>query len=318
MKDYKVLKNYIDEEKIYEGKNYDLYKVYRESGPNDFANNECFFIKIWTRFNQQDDVIKEIWLDEVRQLQALKNYPKSENYLLAINNAHYDDESFSIAYECDENDILLSIYLDELEESSTRIKRKSWIYCQNLLIPNYRIKLWKNILNISYGLGILHENGLLHRKISPENIVIRRENDIDDFRLTGFEWLLSVNRLKSSLIVDQGQSIVVSSYNEDWYLLGQLIESLLTVGKDKDQLTYNIDYLTENERNFIDKLKNIYKTHRTYRESYLSSEDVIENVKYIIFSLENEVDLETNEIKTYDITINKKKLESFTEIVRIF
>ncbi|ENU4317937.1 AAA domain-containing protein [Acinetobacter baumannii] len=315
MKDYKILNGYIDKEKIYKGKNYDLYKVYRESSPNDLTNDECFFIKIWSRLEQQDDVIKEIWLDEVRQLQALKNYPNSEKYLLVINNAHYDDEMFSITYECDENDILLSVYLEEFKDLSIRAKRRSWLFFNNLIYPNYRIKFWQNILNIIYGLDILHQNGLLHRKISPENIIIRKENDIDDFRLTGFEWLLSVNRLKSSLVVDQDQPIVISSYNEDWYLLGELIESLLMVGKDSSEITNYTDFLTEKEKSLIEKLKNIYKAQSTYRENYFSSQDLIENIKSIIFSLENEVNLENNEIKEYDVTINRKKLEGFIEVV---
>ncbi|HCA5058980.1 TPA: DUF2075 domain-containing protein [Acinetobacter baumannii] len=315
MQDYKVLQNYIDEEIIYEGKNYNLYKLYREASPNDYISDECFFMKIWPRINQKDEIIKEIWLDEVRQLQLLKNYPNSEKYLLVINNAYYDDESFSITYECDENDILLSTYIDDIKKSNQRLKRKSWIYFQNLMIPYHRVKLWKNILSIAYGLDILHQNGLLHRKISPENIVIRFENDIDDFRLTGFEWLLSVNKLKPSYIVNLESTSMVSSYSEDWYLLGNLIESLLVIGSDNSLSDHDFNYLTENEKILIGKLKDIYKLKNIYRDSHISSADIIENIKYIIFSLENELDADTNEIKMYDITINKKKMESFLDIV---
>ena len=47
MQDYKILQNYIDEEIIYEGKNYNLYKLYREASPSDYIGDECFFMKIW-------------------------------------------------------------------------------------------------------------------------------------------------------------------------------------------------------------------------------------------------------------------------------
>ena len=45
MKDYKVLNNYLDEEKVYDGQNYTLYKVYKESNLNELLDDECFLIK---------------------------------------------------------------------------------------------------------------------------------------------------------------------------------------------------------------------------------------------------------------------------------
>lgn len=108
-----------------------------------------FLIKIWPRQEHENNLIKELWMDEVRQLQVLKNFPNSKEYLLVINNAHYDDESYSIVYNCDENETLLSVYLDQLYSSNSREQRKSWIYKENLIKHNNRIKLWENILNVA-------------------------------------------------------------------------------------------------------------------------------------------------------------------------
>lgn len=63
MQDYKVLQNYIDEEIIYEGKNYNLYKLYREASPSDYIGDECFFMKIWPRINQKMKLLKRFgWM----------------------------------------------------------------------------------------------------------------------------------------------------------------------------------------------------------------------------------------------------------------
>lgn len=45
MKDYKVLNNYLDEEKVYDGQNYTLYKVYKESNLNELLDDESFLNK---------------------------------------------------------------------------------------------------------------------------------------------------------------------------------------------------------------------------------------------------------------------------------
>lgn len=317
MKDYKILDNYLDEEKIYVGQNYTLYKVYKESAQGELLNEECFFIKIWLKSEPEQHLIKELWMDEIRQLQVLKNFPSSANHLLVINNAHSDEESYSIVYNCDESDTLLSIYLDQLDQSSQREQRRSWIHTNNLINHKNRTKLWENILNIAYGVAILHQNGLLHRKISVENIVIRKEDSICNFKLTGFEWLLSVNTLKTSFrIPESDEPTIISSYNEDWYHLGKVVQFLLGGRNHKDTNLKNFDFLINREQVFLTKLENIYaKKSGNYVDKFITSEDVIKDIKAIIFSLKNECDDQENMVKTYDITINNQKILEMMQVV---
>lgn len=318
MKDYKVLNNYIDEEKIYNGQNYTLYKIYKASSPGELLNDECFLIKIWPKSDSESHLIKELWLDEIRQLQVLKNSPNSVDYLLVINNAHYDDESYSIVYDCDEHDTLLSVYLEQLDKANSREQRKSWLHATNLSVPKNRIKLWQNILNIAYGLAILHQNGLLHRKVSAENIVVRNEDSISDFRLTGFEWLLSVNTLKTSFrTAEHSEPVIISSHNEDWHHLGKLVQFLLAE-KHTSQVTPSIDreFLTLKEQQFLKQLENIY-TYRSsiYVDKIITSTDIIKDIRTIIFSLAHEVKLHSADVKTYDITLNNKRLSEMMKVV---
>ncbi|AZN68561.1 DUF2075 domain-containing protein [Acinetobacter haemolyticus] len=318
MKDYKILDNYLDEEKIYDGKNYGLYKVYKESNLDELLDDECFLIKIWPRQENENNLIKELWMDEVRQLQVLKNFPNSKEYLLVINNAHYDDESYSIVYDCDENETLLSVYLDKLYDSNSREQRKNLIYKENLIKNKNRIKLWENILNIAHGLAILHQNGLLHRKVSVDNIVIKKEESSYNFRLTGFEWLLSVNTLKSSFRASENdESVIVSSYNDDWQSLGKLIQYLLI--RDDSNLEHNLigqlDFLTSKEKDFLKLLENIYVSNNVYNDKIIISEDLIKDIRSIIFSLKNEFNQSTSDIKSYDITVNNKKIDEMITVI---
>lgn len=317
MKDYKVLNNYLDEEKVYDGQNYTLYKVYKESNLNELLDDECFLIKIWPRQEHENNLIKELWMDEVRQLQVLKNFPNSKEYLLVINNAHYDDESYSIVYNCDENETLLSVYLDQLYSSNSREQRKSWIYKENLIKHNNRIKLWENILNVAHGLAILHQNGLLHRKVTIDNIVIRKEESICDFRLTGFEWLLSVNTLKTSFRASKDdEPVIVSSYNEDWQSLGKLVQCLLNGGSTSESnLVNELEFLTPKEIKLLKLLENIYKNNGIYNDKIIISEDILKDIRSIIFSLKNEFNHISSDVKSYDITINNKKIYEMIAVV---
>ena len=73
-----------------EHRSYKLYKCIDE-------NSDVYLVKLWEKI--LDESVKEIWLQEIRQLIFLKNSPNAEDYLLIIDNAKEYEDCFVTTYK---------------------------------------------------------------------------------------------------------------------------------------------------------------------------------------------------------------------------
>ncbi|MEH1374378.1 hypothetical protein V7I39_17135, partial [Acinetobacter baumannii] len=110
--------------------NFNYYKCKDE-------NEEFFFIKTWKKITQKP--VKELWLQELRNLIYLRNNPNSSKYLMLINDAHDFNNYFIMSYKCQSNDIPYPDYIE---------KYKNWNNSKYFKEDKNRLSLWKNIYNL--------------------------------------------------------------------------------------------------------------------------------------------------------------------------
>lgn len=302
MPNYKILHEFEDVSLTYKNDSFEIYKAYKTI---DNEDDKAFFIKIWN-VSSSDLLVREIWLYEIRQLQSLKSYPNAQNYLSLIYKYHRDNNCFAIIYECNKpnekfyNNFLISD-LGNLEFANNYIFSK-----RRIEHPLNRKKLWGELLKVAYGIKILHEKGLLHRNISIDNLLITEGETedgkpcISDFRLTGFDWLLSLNSFDNTPNLFKSEEETELSFDTDWYLFGKLIQHFLFIN-DEINISAIYDslpiYLIDKEKSLIKLLMSTqHISNNLYKTNYIDYKFVIEKIEEIITSLGTQNATELNYI----------------------
>lgn len=224
-------------------------------------------VKIWEIKKEKFEILRDIWLHEIRQLLRIQNYPKANNYLELLKNANYDENGFYIFYNNAESTRILSDYLKHhVNEQSNDIRkislRKHWLHSSSLKKLENRIIFWKNILRIAKAIQILHDQGIIHRNINLNSIVYNEalnKNESECFKLTGFEWSLYLNQLSNKEFNGLKEDLYpFATFKADWISLGFLICKLLSINIEE----IDSSYLLIKEKNLINILvhnKNIKK-----------------------------------------------------------
>ena len=180
-------------------------------------------IKQWQRRSAVDDeVLREIWRDEIRQLNRLKGLPKASTYIATLRDSFEDDQAFSLVLDCGDR--------VPLAHRVQHAMGRQWHASPRTMAGRQR--LWDEVRRLADAIGILHGQGLLHRNIDAW-AVMTAGGDEPDFLLTGFEWSM---RLSSDSPKRKTASSVHSFY-EDWRALGNLIAWILNIpslGKSKE------------------------------------------------------------------------------------
>lgn len=309
MSKFKILNKFDKSSLVYNKNNVEIYKAYKRS---DDCSIKAFFIKIW-EISDTDLLIKEIWLYEIRQLQALKNIPNANNYLSLIYNYYKDTNSFAIIYECNSlSEQFYKKFLDDDLKNITSLHNYPYSK-QQIKKPLNRKKLWEDLLKIANGIKILHEKGLLHRNISIDNLLINVKEDdnqtlsISDFRLTGFDWLLSLHTFDETPSLYKEKMETELSFDTDWYLFGNLIQHFLFVNKKDDKLIRDQlpSYLLKKEKDLLIALSSTQQvSSHLYKRNYIDYIFVIDKIEEIITTLTTQ-----NATKLNYILVPPKKYE---------
>ncbi|EMC7873026.1 hypothetical protein RZ571_000114 [Acinetobacter baumannii] len=253
--------------------NFNYYKCKDE-------NEEFFFIKTWKKITQKP--VKELWLQELRNLIYLRNNPNSSKYLMLINDAHDFNNYFIMSYKCQSNDIPYPDYIE---------KYKNWNNSKYFKEDKNRLSLWKNIYNLASGLEILHENKMLHRNISKNSIIVSSEKDSpENFRLTGFEWILELATFKYDEELVQREN----SFSQDWENLFKLCLELFNYDSIKD-----LDIFSNTENYFFKS--NIYK------KNILIKNKILEIINHL------EIENTNKNEKNYSLKISKLKIDIYVQ-----
>lgn len=233
-------------------------------------------IKQWVRKDVTDDaVVREIWHDEIRQLNRLKGLPKASIFLATIRDSFFDDQAFTLVLDCGDR--------VPLAHRVQFARGQAWHSAPRGLAG--RLRLWQEVYRLAEAIGILHSQGLLHRNIDPWAVMTAGDAE-PDFMLTGFEWSM---RLSENAPKRRGMTSAIHSFYEDWRAVGHLVGWLFglpSASKTKEPYRVdpqaNTDFLTAPERDLLRMLVAADPLAR------LDSEIVIEQLDRIIPGLEQQ------------------------------
>ena len=203
-------------------------------------DNLTLKVKHWKIENKNENhTLRGIWLNEVRQLNRLKSIGNSNKYLELLHKSHIDEKGYYLIYKTSTETITLREFIEEktqdVKNNRPNFKLKlnyHWINPIGLKKIENRIILWKNILKLVRAIKILHDQGIVHRNISLDTILVDdsqdQQEESEKFKLSGFEWSIYLNNLKKldySSIMESND--VNSSTKSDWWNLGNVIKEIL-------------------------------------------------------------------------------------------
>jgi AAA domain len=183
-------------------------------------------VKNWPRTKQVEDAdLREIWLNEVRELHRLAAYPGAADCIVELRDSGFDLEGFYLVLDAGQRSPLASV----LERAETL----QWL--KNPRLERDRALLWSNLARIARGLDLLHSQGLLHRKLDLWS-VLTAGTDQADFLLTGFEWSMRLVSGVADRSTPRSSNSSLSrhtSFLRDWQQFAFLAARLLALDEGK-------------------------------------------------------------------------------------
>ncbi|MDV4307964.1 AAA domain-containing protein [Acinetobacter baumannii] len=200
----------LDEGNHFEGKPTLIYAEYR-GNPK--------FIKFWQKLNSSPE-LEHLWLQEIRELQRLKGYPNPESHIAYLDQSGKDDLGFYLV-------------LETTGRLPLSYSKQRWLKAIKDLNSN-KLTFWTNIIRIVRAVDFLHSQGILHRNLDKDAILIGDEVHNNNFQLTGFEWSIRIQNFASNISRQQASCKNIKnhlpqiySFSSDWYALGLVIVELL-------------------------------------------------------------------------------------------
>lgn len=210
--------NYMLVKPVRQRENYSISETW--SGIDIKKENE-YLIRIWP--NDATNLQRALWDKELRKLYRVSSSPGSENYLLTLKDAGYDD-----AQRCF---VMVSVAkgfgytpLDQLLRDRSM---GTWLDIKNV---EARQRIWLGLLKIVYGIDILHSQNVLHRNINAENIFLHPDEGPESLLLGGFEWSIRIGEYLSAPskkkqkgpLNSEADSTLAFNFEDDWYDFGLL------------------------------------------------------------------------------------------------
>lgn len=139
------------------------------------------FVRTWARSGASTD-LKALWNHEVRTLLRVSGYPRAADFFVRLRDLGTEDKRFYVVLDAGDRKPLAPML-------ATRAQRP-WL--RDISTPARRRRVWEGLRRIATAIGILHEEGTLHRTLAATNVFSDDRGECD-FRLSGFEWSLRVS-----------------------------------------------------------------------------------------------------------------------------
>ena len=119
-----------------------------------------FVIKIWTARDGDDVAVRTIWNHEVRTLLKLDGLPRAHEYFAALEAIGADNSGYYVVIDGAGRRFL----------SEALKERASHDWLRRIDMLPVRARLWTGLSRLATGIGMLHDQGVLHRAFRPQCI----------------------------------------------------------------------------------------------------------------------------------------------------
>lgn len=200
-------------------------------------------LRTWRKTGTQiDHELRNLWRHEMRQVRRLMRYRDADDVIVDALEELEDDHEFAL---------LLADRGEPLTISQVRSGRRAQV------VPNgrKRILIWQNISRVARALGILHDQAIVHGRLTPACVFTENSNE-PDFCLSGFEWSvrLAADTEAGPAAHAWSRFALPCSFREDWAALGRIAAQLLCEDQLLDSVASVDSLATDLERNVFSLL----------------------------------------------------------------
>jgi serine/threonine protein kinase len=134
--------------------------------------------------HRPDDVQRALWDGELRTLYRVRSTPGSEDSLLQLRDVgiDYDERYFVMVFETAGLQTLAALLGSRGDHD--------WLNGRT----EERVGLWQMLARFTDGLGLLHDQQVVHRNVVPESVLLDADEGPASARLGGFEWSIRLGR----------------------------------------------------------------------------------------------------------------------------
>lgn len=189
------------------------------------ADGYEYLARVWHYEGSDPDAVQRaLWDHELRTLYRLGSTPSAEQHLMVLRDAGIDRSIGGfVMILSGAGYVALSSLLDD--PSNTR-----WLGSRS---NDKRAVIWCAIRSLADGLGLIHRQRVLHRRLTADCVFLRR-GDPASMRLGGFEWSVRLGAIGSrdvalspwTSIKGKGPSAGFQP-EDDWYAFGTLATRLV-------------------------------------------------------------------------------------------
>jgi AAA domain/Protein tyrosine and serine/threonine kinase len=180
-----------------------------------------YLAKVWPFAGPKpDDVRRSLWDAELRTLYRIGSSPGAETSLLVLRDAGVDDSANAFVM------ILEAPGYSPLSSLLANRAATPWLAATN---PDRRRLLWTALRRLADGLALLHDQHVLHRNVSAENVFLSTALGPESVRLGGFEWSIRLGSPAATAPPTGWSSppefaldVVAYRPETDWFAFGML------------------------------------------------------------------------------------------------
>lgn len=192
----------------------------------DLTSGGDKLLKVWRRRGTQIDLdVREIWQNELRQVQRLLAYSGARDVIVA---------SEVLVETADEIALVYERVGEPLSLLRDRASKSHWI--KSLDVPRNRRLFWENIGRLVDAIAITHAQGIIHGNIFSANVFTEASGQAD-FMLGGYEYSLSLRDAEPSAAprdTPNDRDSATLSFAADWRAIGSLILECLNARRDSN------------------------------------------------------------------------------------
>ncbi|EFO33264.1 putative helicase protein ATP-binding [Roseibium sp. TrichSKD4] len=195
-------------------------------------------LRTWRKTNSDLDIeLRSLWRHEMRQVSRIMRYRDAADVIVDIIEEVEDEDEFAL------------LLADRGEPIKSAKQRRNTATAPR---GAQRILIWQNLERVARALGILHDQAIVHGRLTHE-CIFTEGSSAPDFRLSGFEWSvrLGVDTDDGPAAHSWSRFRAPCSFYADWAALGNIAADLLCETANFSTYEESGSQLTSSERRLL-------------------------------------------------------------------